>query len=72
MTAVDDTLHTPHVFPHMNDDQFTSKTIPKESIKIVDENINNIDDTEFSKETETIVIQEADTSMIPQMITPSP
>ncbi|XP_034938744.1 cyclic AMP-dependent transcription factor ATF-2 [Chelonus insularis] len=91
----DDTLHTPHVFPHIEDNS-ASKIIPHvnadvtsslitESLSVKKEKedeITSIDGEKsknimlvekVKKTTETIVIQEADTSIIPQAVSsPSP
>ncbi|XP_063976313.1 cyclic AMP-dependent transcription factor ATF-2 isoform X2 [Diachasmimorpha longicaudata] len=69
----DDTLHTPHVFPHIeNDDSSGHRKIPPDTPDNPCEISKNVTSTTMiTKTTETVVIQEADTSVPPLIAAPS-
>ncbi|XP_015127291.1 cyclic AMP-dependent transcription factor ATF-2 [Diachasma alloeum] len=68
----DDTLHTPHVFPHIENDQSGNRKISPETPDNPCEISKNVTSTTtIKKTTETVVIQEADTSVPPVIAAPS-
>ncbi|XP_057329038.1 cyclic AMP-dependent transcription factor ATF-2 [Microplitis mediator] len=84
----DDTLHTPHVFPHIEDNRSnkivlhradtdteneeTLESKSKDELKSNCESLEVVTCKEIKKTSETIVIQEADTSIIQQSPSPLP
>ncbi|KAK0162486.1 hypothetical protein PV327_006260 [Microctonus hyperodae] len=62
----DDTLHTPHVFLH-TEDELSSCSAADNEIEIIDDTLKDKNDTskKCNKEIETIVIQDDDTSIVP-------
>ncbi|KAK0085090.1 hypothetical protein PV325_005795 [Microctonus aethiopoides] len=65
----DDTLHTPHVFLH-TEDELSSCSAADNGIEVMDHTLKNENDTSKKciKKSEAIVIQEADTSIVPSVL----
>ncbi|XP_011308093.1 cyclic AMP-dependent transcription factor ATF-2 [Fopius arisanus] len=73
MVQSDDTLHTPQVFPHIENDQSSgsrklSSDTPDDPCELQK---NIVDTTTITKTTETVVIEEADTSVTSVLTTAS-